>query len=69
LLQLSEGTIAGATLDDQAQEAAPVLREALRWKKGSFMFRSVEVAPRPGTRQTIGGLLIEAMRLEDESRR
>jgi DNA-binding response OmpR family regulator len=69
LLELSEGTVAGASLDDHPLEAAPVLREALRWKKGSFTFRSVAVAARGGARQTIGGLLIEAMRLEDESRR
>ena len=46
-----------------------VLRETLRWKKGSFTFRSAEVAQLSGARQTIGGLLIEAMRLEDEARR
>ena len=70
VLELDRGTLAGATLDDQETPPTPVLRETLRWKKGSFTFRSAEVvtlgAP---AHQTIGGLLIEAMRLEDEARR
>ena len=69
MLHLSEGTIAAATLDDKPAEATPVLRETLRWKKGRFTFRAAEVFASTGKRQTIGGLLIEAMRLEDESRR
>jgi DNA-binding response OmpR family regulator len=69
MLQLNEGTLAGATLDDKPSEPTPVLRETLRWKKGRFTFRSAEVVALEGTRQTIGGLLIEAMRLEDEARR
>ncbi len=69
MLELNEGSLAGATLDDQAAEPTLVLRETLRWKKGRFTFRSAEMVALGGTRQTIGGLLIEAMRLEDESRR
>ena len=69
LLELQHGTLSGATLDDQAAEPTPVLREALRWQKGSFTFRNAEVSTQSGTRQAIGGLLIEAMRLEDEARR
>ncbi len=69
LLELEHGTLAGATLDDQPAEPSPVLRETLRWKKGSFTFRSAAVSPQGGARQTIGGLLNEAIRLEDEARR
>ncbi|MEI9951101.1 MAG: response regulator [Pseudomonadota bacterium] len=69
VLELEHGTLAGATLDEQPAEPSPVLRETLRWKKGSFTFRSAEVTTQGGARQTIGGLLIEAMRLEDEARR
>jgi DNA-binding response OmpR family regulator len=68
ILHLHEGALSGATLDDKAEEPTPVLRETLRWNKGRFTFRSADVV-HTGTRQTIGGLLIEAMRLEDESRR
>jgi DNA-binding response OmpR family regulator len=69
ILELEHGSLAGATLDDQPAEPTPLLRETLRWKKGSFSFRNAEVATPSGPRQTIGGLLIEAMRLEDEARR
>ncbi len=69
LLALNEGNIVSAKLDDRAGEATPVLREMLRWKGGRFTFRSALVGDVVGARQTIGGLLIEAMRLEDEARR
>jgi len=69
VLELERGTLAGATLDDQPVEPTALLRETLRWKKGSFTFRGAEVATQSGPRPTIGGLLIEAMRLEDEARR
>jgi len=69
LLELQHGSLAGATLDDEPTEPTPLLRETLRWKRGSFTFRSAEVATPSGTPQGIGGLLIEAMRLEDEARR
>jgi two-component system, OmpR family, response regulator len=69
LLELQHGSLAGATLDDEPVEPTPLLRETLRWKRGSFTFRSVEVPISNGTPQAIGGLLIEAMRLEDEARR
>ena len=47
-----------------------LLREVLRWKKGSFSFRGSQgVVSDSGDQQKIGGLLLEAMRLEDESRR
>jgi len=70
LLELEHGGFAGATLDEQPVEASDVLRETLRWTKGSFTFRSAAVTTLSAPpRQTIGGLLLEAMRLEDEARR
>jgi DNA-binding response OmpR family regulator len=69
VLELNEGALAGATLDGNPHDATLLLREILRWKKGSFSFRGADVAQPSGPRQTIGGLLIEAMRQEDESRR
>lgn len=68
-LQLMDGSLASATLDDRATEPTALLRETLRWKKGSFTFRSAEASSSDGPRHTIGGLLMEAMRLEDEARR
>jgi DNA-binding response OmpR family regulator len=70
LLELEHGALANALLDDQAVEATAVLREMLRWKKGSFTFRGAAAAALSGPpRPSIGGLLLEAMRLEDEARR
>jgi DNA-binding response OmpR family regulator len=69
VLELHEGSLAGAVLDEQAQDPTAVLRETLRWKKGRFTFRSAEFAAQGSERQSIGRILIEAMRLEDESRR
>jgi DNA-binding response OmpR family regulator len=71
LLELTEGKFASGTLDDKPWNSTELLREVLRWKKGSFSFRGAQGAAvtDSGTQQKIGGLLLEAMRLEDESRR
>jgi DNA-binding response OmpR family regulator len=69
VLELNEGALAGASLDSKPHDPTQLLREILRWKKGSFSFRGAVVSPPTGARQTIGQLLIEAMRQEDESRR
>lgn len=70
LLELEHGALANALLDDQPVEATAVLREMLRWKKGSFTFRGAASVTLSGPpRPSIGGLLLEAMRLEDEARR
>jgi two-component system, OmpR family, response regulator len=70
LLDLTEGKFAAGALDDKPWNSTELLREVLRWKKGSFSFRGSEGAVTDsGEQQKIGGLLLEAMRLEDESRR
>jgi two-component system, OmpR family, response regulator len=69
LLELNEGTLGKAMLDDQVQEPTPVLRETLRWKRGRFTFRNMQAGEPSDSRQSIGRILIEAMRLEDEARR
>lgn len=71
LLELVDGKFASGTLDKKPWSPAELLREVLRWKKGSFSFRGSQggVASDSGEQQKIGGLLLEAMRLEDESRR
>ena len=70
LLELTEGKFAAGTLDDKPWNSMELLREVLRWKKGSFSFRGMQAtASDSGEQQKIGGLLLEAMRLEDESRR
>jgi two-component system, OmpR family, response regulator len=70
LLELTEGQFASGTLNDQPWPSTDLLREVLRWKKGSFSFRGTTgTLSDSGDQQKIGGLLLEAMRLEDESRR
>jgi two-component system, OmpR family, response regulator len=72
LLELVEGKFASGTLDDKPWPSTDLLREVLRWKKGSFSFRGSQGGPSAGDsgeQQKIGGLLLEAMRLEDESQR
>ena len=70
LLELTEGQFSSGTLDEKPWNSTDLLREVLRWKKGSFSFRGSQGAVSDsGEQQKIGGLLLEAMRLEDESRR
>ena len=71
LLELADGKFASGTLDDQPWNSTDLLREVLRWKKGSFSFRGSQggTPSAVGEQQKIGGLLLEAMRLEDESHR
>jgi two-component system OmpR family response regulator len=71
LLELTEGKFASGLLDDKPWSSTDLLREVLRWKKGSFTFRSTTggSVSDSGEQQKIGGLLLEAMRLEDESHR
>ncbi|MDF3067516.1 MAG: Response regulator receiver:Transcriptional regulatory protein C-terminal [Polyangiaceae bacterium] len=71
LLELADGKFASGTLDGKPWASTELLREVLRWKKGSFSFRGSQggTASDSGEQQKIGGLLLEAMRLEDESRR
>ncbi len=69
-IELVEGTLSSAEMNENACEPTELLREILRWKKGRFAFKADAVEPRAEfNRQSVGGLLLEAMRLEDESRR
>jgi two-component system, OmpR family, response regulator len=71
LLELVDGKFASGMLDAKPWGSTELLREVLRWEKGSFSFRGSQggVSTDSGEQQKIGGLLLEAMRLEDESRR
>ena len=69
-IELAEGTLVLASMNADAWEPTDLLREVLRWKKGKFVFKADLVQPKPElNRKSVGGLLLEAMRLEDESRR
>jgi two-component system, OmpR family, response regulator len=56
------GTIGGAKIAPLA-----VLRQILCWKEGRFRFRPGTDTALPSNRRSIGALLIEAVRLDDES--
>ncbi len=69
-IDLADGTFVGGTLDGQPGQPTDVLREVLRWKRGSFSFKPLADGSEPHVgRQNLGGLMLEAMRLEDESHR
>jgi DNA-binding response OmpR family regulator len=67
VLDLAEGAFAQASIDDSVWQPTEFMREVLRWKKGTFAFKTAKVESPRGKRQAIGHLLLEAMRLEDEA--
>jgi CheY-like chemotaxis protein len=70
VLEIMDGRFDAGSLDEQPSGPTELLREVLRWKKGSFTFRGANIERAgSGEQPRIGGLLLEAMRLEDESRR
>jgi two-component system OmpR family response regulator len=69
-IELVEGTLVSASMNADIWDPTELLREVLRWKKGKFVFKADLVQPKPELdRKSVGGLLLEAMQLEDESRR
>jgi DNA-binding response OmpR family regulator len=69
-LELAEGTFIAVTVDGKPGEPTDLLRAVLRWKRGSFSFKPDADKPPPkGVRQSLGGLLLKAMQLEDEALR
>lgn len=68
-IELAEGKLVGVALAGKAGDPTEQLRELLRWKKGSFAFKpNLDAQPRLENRQSLGGVLLEAMRREDESK-
>ena len=48
--------------------ALEVLREVLSWRAGRFSFQPRESGMLPAPRASVGALVLEAMRLEDEEK-
>jgi two-component system, OmpR family, response regulator len=66
--ELVAGTLVRARLVGQAHAPVDALRQVLGWKVGRFWFRpGAGTTPAQSVRGSIGALLLEAMRLEDES--
>jgi DNA-binding response OmpR family regulator len=64
---LAEGSMTAAHIAGKSQRAVDAIREVVGWKAGRFWFNPVDRNVGPGvTRHSIGMLLLEAARLEDE---
>ena len=71
-LELADGTFVAVTIDGKPGDPTQLLRAVLRWKCGSFAFKPDASKPAPSAkvqRQSVGGLLLKAMQLEDEAAR
>jgi CheY-like chemotaxis protein len=68
-LSMREGAAARATLAGASTSIIAVLRRMLRWKTGHFEFSPDDTNPAsiPPNQHSIGALLIEAARLDDEA--
>ncbi len=66
LLFLSSGLFANTEMSGEAHPAIDVLREVLGWRTGRFAFRPRDVGSLPPPRGSVGALVLEVMRLEDE---
>lgn len=68
LVDLVDGMFVRAELDDAPVDASLALRALLAFPSGSFQFRARPIESRePG--QNLSALLLEALRVEDESKR
>jgi CheY-like chemotaxis protein len=65
-LLLVEGLFSNTEIGGQAKPALDVLREVLSWRAGRFSFSPREAGHLPAPRASVGALVLEAMRLEDE---
>lgn len=69
VLEIAVGYAVGGAIDDSKVAPLAVLRDILRWKEGRFRFSPGLDGAIPTNRRSIGALLIEAVRLDDESSR
>ena len=69
-LDLARGCPTRAGVDGADSPVVAVMREILRWQTGTFDFRPGEPPPvGDAPRPTLGALLLESMRLDDEDAR
>ena len=66
---LREGSIVGARVRDLDSEPIEAIREAIRFKHGHFWFRQVGVEVASGPPKSVGSVLLEATRQNDEALR
>jgi two-component system, OmpR family, response regulator len=68
-LTLTDGLFASTEVAGAPRPAIEVLREVLSWRAGRFSFHPRESGTLPAPRASVGALVLEAMRLEDEEKR
>ncbi len=66
LLTLTGGLFASTEVDGVESPALAVLREVLSWRAGRFAFSPRQSGSLPPPNASVGALVLEAMRLEDE---
>jgi Domain of unknown function (DUF4388) len=65
--ELSEGSVVSSRLSENDADPLQTLRTALCWKQGRFWFRQQAAEARSFPPRSIGSLLLEATRQNDES--
>lgn len=68
VLNLSAGLLASTEIDGAARPPIEALRLVLSWRAGKFGFRTREVQSLPPPGGSVGALVLEAMRLDDEQK-
>jgi hypothetical protein len=66
---LRDGSLVGARVKELETEPLEALREALLFKRGHFWFRQLGVEVAMGPPKSVGSVLLEATRQNDEARR
>ncbi len=67
-ITLHGGLFAATEVDGAQRPALETLREVLSWRAGKFAFYVRETGSLPSPRASVGALVLEAMRLEDEEK-
>lgn len=67
-IAMNTGLFASTEIGGQPKPAIQCLREVLSWRTGRFSFATKESGSLPAARASIGALVLEAMRLEDEEK-
>jgi CheY-like chemotaxis protein len=67
-LTIAHGLFALTEIDGVDKPAIEVLRQILSWRAGHFAFQSRDPDVMPPPRESVGALVLEAMRLEDEKK-
>jgi two-component system, OmpR family, response regulator len=65
-LTLTQGLFASTAIGGESKPALEVLREVLSWRAGRFAYVAREGPAVGAARASVGALVLEAMRLEDE---